>query len=107
MFPTKDIPVVIEKNLIEGFPCGTNIQYVSRSHADVAFRKVISTSGNLKGKIVGSPFFLIWTKDQYKQLYFSPVIDIFDFYDDFNSINCAYNNIDEGINYYSRDIYKR
>ena len=47
------------KNLIEGFPCGTNIQYVSRSHADVAFRKVISTSGNLKGKIVGSPFFLI------------------------------------------------
>lgn len=57
MFPTKDIPVVIEKNLIEGFPCGTNIQYVSQSHADVAFRKVISTSGNLKGKIVGSPFF--------------------------------------------------
>ena len=62
MFPTKDIPVVIEKNLIEGFPCGTNIQYVSRSHADVAFRKVISTSGNLKGEIVGSPFF--WFKQK-------------------------------------------
>ena len=58
MFPTKDIPVVIE-NLIEWFPCGINTQYVSQSYADVAFRKVISTSGNLKGKIVGSPFFLI------------------------------------------------